>query len=621
MGADDIDSVLSYLASDGEFFAEEPAAVGKNTRFAADAGEQNPYSAMVERITALSEEINVIGVKSDSKKKPVKKSSDKHTASDVAEYIEKSSAKLTELTKTCDSIKHALDEDSKILEQLGHLKGVDIEIEGLFDFKFFKIRLGYLPAENYERLKMYFGGMKSAIFIPFSEEKDSVWGMCSIISRHEEEVDASLAALGFKRVRISDRVSGKPEKAYETFMAELDEIKQGYNDVHAELTAFAGELAERLPHFSGTLSVMSEAFELKRKTVINGENASISGWVSEKRLPEFEKHLAECAENVKVTSQNPEDTDLTPPTRLKNPAIFRPFESFVTMYGSPAYNEADPTVFFALTYSIFFGLMFGDVGQGAVIFLVGLFLYFVKKINLGGIFAFVGVFAMAGGFLYGSVFGNEELIHGVFVPSENISGTLLAAVAIGVVMIIVCGIVNTLNGIRQKKIDKYLLSPNGLVGIALYVSALLAALGMFGMIEQSALPTGILTAVIAVCAILLFVREPLSKFLERKRDFMPKNIGEAFAENFFELFEVILSYVTNTISFIRIGAFALSHAGMMTVVYLLAKTAEGHNPVILVIGNLVVIGVEGLIVGIQVLRLEFYELFSRFYSGDGRSVK
>ena len=625
--AENLDRVLSVLAADGDFFAETPDAAGKNTRFAADAGEQNPYSAMAERIAALSEEINVIGVKPGVKKGASVAAKKKSGAggdgfiNGVADYIEKSSEKLSELTHTCDSIKHALDEDNKILEQLGHLKGVDIPIEELFSFKFFKIRFGYIPAENYERLKMYLGGMKSAIFTPFSEEKDSVWGMYSVIARREDEVDASLAAMGFKRVRISERVTGNPEKAYETFSKELDEIKQGYDDVHAELMTFAGELAEKLPSFSEELSVMSEAFELRRKTVINGEIASIGGWVSAKRLADFEKKLAECAGGVTVTSNDPGDTNLTPPTKLKNFAIFRPFESFVTMYGAPAYNETDPTVMFALTYSIFFGLMFGDVGQGAVIMLVGLFLYFVKHVNLGGIFAFVGAFAMGGGFLYGSVFGNEELIHGLFVPSENINGTLLAAVSIGVVMIIVCGIVNIINGIRQKKVDKYLLSPNGLVGIAFYVSALVAALGMFGMIESSIVPIGVLTAVIVVCAVLLFVREPLSKLLEKRRDWLPSNIGESVAENFFELFEVVLSYVTNTISFIRIGAFALSHAGMMTVVYLLASTPTGYNPVILVIGNLVVIGVEGLIVGIQVLRLEFYELFSRFYSGDGRSAK
>ena len=101
-----------------------------------------------------------------------------------------------------------------------------------------------------------------------------------------------------------------------------------------------------------------------------------------------------------------------------------------------------------------------------------------------------------------------------------------------------------------------------------------------------------------------------------------KNKGEYAVENLFELFEVLLSYITNTISFVRVGAFALNHAGMMLAVYILAQTAAGtHNPVVLVLGNILVIGLEGLIVGIQVLRLEFYEIFSRFYSGEGKEYK
>ena len=188
-------------------------------------------------------------------------------------------------------------------------------------------------------------------------------------------------------------------------------------------------------------------------------------------------------------------------------------------------------------------------------------------------------------------------------------------------MIVICSVINIINGIKQRKIDKFLLSPNGIVGLVFYVCALIMALAMFDMIKAK-LPTGALIAVIAVCAVLLFVREPLTHLIEKKKDWLPKNIGESAAENFFELFEVVLSFVTNTISFIRIGAFALSHAGMMTVVYLLAENASGgHNPIVLIIGNALVIGLEGMIVGIQVLRLEFYELFSRFYSGTGRSAK
>lgn len=86
-----------------------------------------------------------------------------------------------------------------------------------------------------------------------------------------------------------------------------------------------------------------------------------------------------------------------------------------------------------------------------------------------------------------------------------------------------------------------------------------------------------------------------------------------------EGFDVVLSYATNTISFVRVGAFALSHAGMMGVVMTLAGMEKGNpNWLIVVLGNLLVAGLEGLIVGIQVLRLEYYEMFSRFYSGSGK---
>ena len=99
----------------------------------------------------------------------------------------------------------------------------------------------------------------------------------------------------------------------------------------------------------------------------------------------------------------------------------------------------------------------------------------------------------------------------------------------------------------------------------------------------------------------------------------PDKMGWFIIEGFFELFEVVLSYVTNTLSFLRVGGFILAHAGMMLVVYTLMEMSGGvfGQTLILVIGNLFVMGLEGLIVGIQVLRLEFYEMFSRYFNGDG----
>ena len=101
---------------------------------------------------------------------------------------------------------------------------------------------------------------------------------------------------------------------------------------------------------------------------------------------------------------------------------------------------------------------------------------------------------------------------------------------------------------------------------------------------------------------------------------MEESAGMFLIQGFFELFETLLSYFSNTLSFVRIGAFAVSHAAIMEVVLILAGAENGSpNWVVIVLGNLFVCGFEGLIVGIQVLRLEYYEMFSRFYKGSGRA--
>ena len=123
--------------------------------------------------------------------------------------------------------------------------------------------------------------------------------------------------------------------------------------------------------------------------------------------------------------------------------------------------------------------------------------------------------------------------------------------------------------------------------------------------------------------LLIFLREPLSKWMAKRKDLKPEDgVGGFIITNFFELFENVLSYITNTVSFLRVGGFILSHAGMMAVVLTLMEMIGGFgSPIVFVIGNIFVMAMEGLIVGIQVLRLEFYEIFSRFYEGDGKEFR
>ena len=127
---------------------------------------------------------------------------------------------------------------------------------------------------------------------------------------------------------------------------------------------------------------------------------------------------------------------------------------------------------------------------------------------------------------------------------------------------------------------------------------------------------------LGIPVILFLLKEPLGQMVEGKKPKAEGGVGMFLVQGFFELFETMLSFFSNTISFVRIGAFAVSHAAMMEVVLMLSGASAGStNWIIFVIGNIIVCGLEGLVVGIQVLRLEYYEMFSRFYKGTGREFK
>lgn len=189
---------------------------------------------------------------------------------------------------------------------------------------------------------------------------------------------------------------------------------------------------------------------------------------------------------------------------------------------------------------------------------------------------------------------------------------LISAVALGVVIILFCMILNLCNTFSQRQWGAFLFSPNGVSGLIFYVSLLLTVLNM---VLKLGLPGKLLGILMAVTFVLMYLQEPLGDLIEGKKVHLD---GMFFVESFFEMFDVLLSFVTNTISFLRVGAFAIIHVGMMMVVSVLAGRAGGGAVVVQIFGNALVMVLEGLIVGIQVLRLEYYEMFSRYFKGEGK---
>ena len=230
------------------------------------------------------------------------------------------------------------------------------------------------------------------------------------------------------------------------------------------------------------------------------------------------------------------------------------------------------------------------------------------------------MFSVIFGFVFGSFFGYEELIPGFHVleSGQNATRILIVSAAIGAVLIVMMMVINIINGIRQKDIKKIFFTNNSVAGLVFYLAVVAGAVLM--LVTGKKVFTGAYIVIFIVLPILImFCQEPLGKLVQKRKDWKPESIGGFIAENFFEMFEVLLSFVTNTVSFLRVGAYAICHAGMMLVVYTLA--GDPANPVVLVLGNIIVMGIEGLMVCIQVLRLEFYEMFGRFYESGGRKFQ
>lgn len=320
------------------------------------------------------------------------------------------------------------------------------------------------------------------------------------------------------------------------------------------------------------------------------------------------------------------------PTVLRNNWFARPFELFVEMYSLPQYGDFDPTFFMALTYCLLFGIMFGDMGQGLALMVIGL--AFEKKGKLFGVIGRVGITSTIFGFLFGSLFGYEDALNPIHqklfhvreklfdvMANSNTMFLLISAIAIGAVLIMITQMINIANNAKKKKYGEVLFSQNGIAGLVFYGSIMFAI--VYSQLNGVNIAKNPLYIIICfVLPVICFVmKEPFTNAVEHKAMKPKEGWGGYVTQSIFEMIEILLSFVTNSMSYLRVGGFVLSHAGMMLVVMTLVKMTGNAGPVVLIIGNAFVMILEGLIVGIQTLRLEYYEMFSRYYTGGGVRFK
>ena len=383
------------------------------------------------------------------------------------------------------------------------------------------------------------------------------------------------------------------------------------------------------------LNALSTNFDVRKVAACVKEHQEtfyiLCGWMTENDASAFMKDIEDDPKLFCVIEDDKNKISCKPPTKLKNPKIFKPFEMYVKMYGLPDYHEMDPTIFVAVTYSFIFGVMFGDVGQGLLLALGGFFLYKKKHLDLAAIIGTAGIFSTFFGFMFGSVFGFEDIIDAVWLrPAEamtlvpglgNMNTIFVVAIIFGMFLILLTMVFHVINAVKTRDVEGTWFDQNAVCGLVFYGTLTASAILL---LTGNPLPAAaVLIVLFAVPLILIMLKEPITRLIEKKTPAIEGSKPMFFVQSFFELFEIMLSFLSNTLSFVRIGAFAVSHAAMMGVVLMLAGAEGGGsiNWIIIVLGNLFVCAMEGLIVGIQVLRLEYYEMFSRFYKGSGKEFR
>ena len=611
-----LDEFLGACCLDGRFDLEPASQYMSASLGYAPLNEEDPYTPLVERIEAMAGEIGAALPDTPPRKL---EASDRDQ-----QFLDALNNKFSDLRSERDSLQdqQRLCEDA--IAQYSHFLSLKANVDEITDCAHVKARFGFLPQAGYNKLMSSYADDPYILFVPCSQTKEGYWGIYLTPRSHSQETDGIFSMLYFEPLRVPG-AAGSPAEIVEHFRENLEVVQKALTEIDTQVREEWSRNEDKIETIYAAARYAAAVFSLRHFAAVKGQHFFCVGWVPAREVDAITQ-VARQIPDLRVTVDDPDKAGhTTPPTKLRNPWFVRPFEFFVEMYGLPDYDETDATPFVALTFTVLFGIMFGDVGQGIVLTLFSLFMWKVKHNALFHLMIPCGIASTCAGFVYGSFFGYENLLdplyHALGMASkpvavmESITGILLFAVYIGVVLVLAAMGMNIYTQWRRGLLGSVLFGTNSITGVLTYLAGVNLVSAFMGAWQFMPVAP---SAVILVLGLLsLLFAEVLAPLVNGEPDWKPADgWGNYMMQNVFELLESVLSYLSNTISFLRVGAFVIVHASMMMVVFTLA--GEPANLAVVVIGNLVVIALEALLSAIQGIRLEFYEMFSRFYTGGGR---
>ncbi len=507
-----------------------------------------------------------------------------------------------------DDVRAAADEVAELTlakRQLELLQPLEAPVEALRGLRHQYLTIGTLPTENVDRVAAALFQVAFAL-LPLERRGDRTLVAVATAREDAHVLDRALKSAFFEALDLPHHVRGVPRAALADVEAELAAARDHVTALEAQRRELADAVGEALTATLARARLDVELCEaLRRFPCLEGIYV-IAGWMPARRAEAVAERVRGVAQGPVVVETLPPASRRSVPSLMPNPPWLRPFEPLVTTFGLAGYDELNPTLVTAIVFLFMYGMMFGDLGHGALLALAGLLLR--RKTSFGSVVAAAGASSVVFGALYGVAFGAEVMPALWLRPLHAIFPLLIASVVVGVVILNLGFVLNLVSAGRNGDVTRLWLDKNGLLGVALYWALLGGGLAVFG----GGLAPGVWLALVAPLALLMWFREPLAERLHGAK----VKVSDHLVTGFFELFEAIIAYLSNTLSFVRLGAFAVAHEGLSSMV--LQYGAGPNGWITLVFGTALIVGFEGLIVGIQALRLQYYEFFGRFFQGRGR---
>jgi len=631
---DDLDPVMDAIAHRGVVHLADPGELDDC------AGDLSPASTpeIVDRLNKLEKKIRDLaqGIGITDLPRAISREA-KYLSMDRLSEAEKTisglDAELSALVLDRESKKAELDKllaissELRLFAPLGHL--------GLgTGASFIRVETGRISRNAYPLLQSALAAIPH-VLTPLGAEADTVTIIAICLKKDGAVLAGALKNAAFKQAAIPPGLDGIPGEARKGLAEKEDRLRRelaGLDALLAEARRRHGRFLRELIERINCTKLFASARKYFRKT----ESALlITGWVPSAQAPALAAEIKRLTRGrCYIQARNPADVPgvregrIKVPVLFKNPIFIRPFELLTSTFGIPAYNAIDPTLFVAVTFLIMFGVMFGDIGDGLALAVVGSILvsprYAKRYRKAGALILYCGVSSLLFGFLYGSVFGVEEWFRPLwFRPMDNIVFFMKAAVYFGIALVSLGIIINIIDAWRRRDWIGGVFDRTGLLAGVIYWGCIGLIARYAALKEEAGIDRTLIFAVVAAPVILLFLKGPVSWLAGRGGRLFPEGVLTYIMEMIIQTVEIFLGFLANTLSFVRVAAFALAHVMLFTTVFAMADAVRGgaagplFSILLIILGNILIIVLEGAIVTIQALRLEYYEFFGKFFTREG----